>query len=307
MNSIQSILEVLKKKVSHGSTYIQRNYNEYGVATFKFNPRASTQEINDFHQQFQQTLPQEYTDFLTIHNGCEIFVLADGRGVSLYSLEKVYKETINSNEEGILSELKDDFWVIGEMNDGAILINRTTLAHSKDIPYMEWCYAVGIEETADTIGKNFKDFLKYTVISQGDLFWEWSTTEVDEEDYTIEANSEDYSTDGHSVVYENPYSAVEIKIEYPYEKISPYRLEISGIKDQMKTVLSSFESEDDFPLIIEEILEELNRWETTEIPIHLIQCEVRSLLKDQQPRKEELSYNNAHDFLNSPPQIFLGR
>lgn len=307
MNSIQSILEILKKKVSHGSTYIQRNYNEHGVATFKFNPPASTQEISDFHKQFQQILPQEYIDFLTIHNGCEIFVLADGRGVTLYSLEEVYKETLNSNEEGILSELRDDFWIIGEMNDGAILINRSTLTHSKDIPYMEWCYAVGIEETADTIGKKFKDFFKYIMISQGDMFWEWLTTEVDEKDYTLEADSEDYSTERHSTVYENPYSDVEIIIEYPFEKISPYRVEISGIKDQMKTVLSSFESEDDFPSIIEEILDELNRWETNEIPIHLIQHEVRSLIEGQQPRKEELSYNNAHQFLNSPPNIFFGR
>lgn len=204
MNTIQSMLQILRKKIEHGSTYVQRSHDEHGAATFQFGAPVTANQISEFERRFSQELPSEYVDFLMIHNGCELFILGDGRGTILFPLDKVQEETVKSMEEGILSELKDEFWLIGEMNDGAILINRSTIKNSKDVPYMEWCYAVGAEETADPIGKEFKDFLNYTIVSQGDMFWEWTSSKV-EEGEGYEPDVEGHAHDVFEASHGSPY------------------------------------------------------------------------------------------------------
>lgn len=306
MNTIQSMLQILRKKIEHGSTYVQRSHDEHGAATFQFGAPVTANQISEFERRFSQELPSEYVDFLTIHNGCELFKLGDGRGTILFPIDRVQKETVKSMEEGILSELKDEFWLIGEMNDGAILINRSTIKNSKDVPYMEWCYAVGVEETADPIGKDFKDFLKYIIISQGDMFWEWTSSKV-EEDGDYEEDLEDVAYGVSEVDLASPYDEIEIRIEYPYEKISPYRVKILGVEGRGKTVLSSFEWDGDFLLVLDEISEEMDRWEILDVLIDLVQYEARSLIKGRHPRKEKRKYIGMEDFLSNPPKKFPGR
>lgn len=306
MNTIQSMLQILRKKIERGSTYVQRSHDEHGVATFKFGAPVTTNQISEFERRFRQELPREYVDFLTSHDGCELFILDDGRGTILFPLEKVQEETLKSMEEGILSGLKDEFWLIGEMNDGAILINRSTIKNSKDVPYMEWCYAVGAEEMADPIGKDFKDFLKYVIISQGDMFWEWTSSETEEED-GYEPDVEGHAHDVSEANHRKPYEEIEIRIEYPYEKISPYRVEILGAEGSEKTVLSSFERDGDFLLILDEISEEMDRWEILDVPIDLVQYEARSLIQGRHPCKERMKYIGMEDFLSNPPVKFSGR
>lgn len=306
MNTIQSMLQILRKKIEHGSTYVQRSHDEHGAATFKFGAPVTANQISEFERRFSQELPSEYVDFLTIHNGCELFILGDGRGTILFPIDKVQEETVKSMEDGMLSELKDEFWLIGEMNDGAILINRSTIKNSKDVPYMEWCYAVGVEETADPIGKDFKDFLKYIIISQGDMFWEWTSSKVEEG----EGYEEDLEGVAHGVSevdLASSYDEIEIRIEYPYEKISPYRVKILGVEGRGKTVLSSFEWDGDFLLVLDEISEEMDRWEIFDVPIDLVQYEARSLIQARHPRKEKRKYIGMEDFLSNPPKKFPGR
>lgn len=310
MISIKSVLQILKLKIDSGSTYIQRNYNEHGLATFKFHSPVKKHEILNFENQYNQSLPKEYVDFLSLHNGCELFMLEDDRGVILYSLEEVHEKTLESMEGGILSELQDDFWLIGEMNEGSILINRSLLRDSPESTYMEWCYAVGSDEIADVIGKNFKDFLKYLVISQGDMFWEWSTPDIEyneeeEEDSFVISNEKE-----HMFLQNNRelYNQVMINIEYPYNKISGYQVEIVGVnKKNKKNLLSSFESNEKFLKVLKDILDELERWDVTNVPIYLVQREVRPFTYDQSPRREEIKYEKSTDFQNNPPQVFFGR
>ncbi|MEI4463775.1 SMI1/KNR4 family protein [Exiguobacterium indicum] len=306
MNTIQSIFQVLRKKIEHGSTYVQRSHDEHGIATFQFDAPASVHQISEFERRFSQKLPHEYVDFLTIHNGSELFILGDGRGTILFPLEKVQEETLRSMEEGMLSGLKDEFWVIGEMNDGAILINRSTMQNSKDTPYMEWCYAVGAEGMADPIGQNFKDFLKYVVISQGDMFWEWTSNMLEDDD-VLEADLEGLAHDVSDTDHGSPYDEVEMRIEYPYEEASPYRVKILGSVGREKTVLSSFEWDGDFLRVLDEISDELDRWEIDDVPIDLVQYEARSLIRGRHPRKERRKYIGTEDFLSNPPKKFSGR
>lgn len=306
MNTIQSMLQILRKKIEHGSTYVQRSHDEHGEASFQFGAPVTANQIYEFEKRFSQDLPREYVDFLTIHNGCELFILGDGRGTILFPLEKVQEQTLKSMEDGLLSGLKDEFWLIGEMNDGAILINRSTIKNSKDVPYMEWCYAVGADETADPIGKDFKDFLNYVIISQGDMFWEWTSSEIEKEK-GYEEDLEGHARDISEVDHASPYDEVEIRIEYPYEQISPYRVKILGVEEREKTVLSSFECEGDFLQVLNEISDELDRWEIIDVPIDLVQYEARSLIQGRYPRKERKKYIGSEDFLSNPPEKFSGR
>lgn len=62
-------------------------------------------------------------------------------------------------------------------------------------------------------------------------------------------------------------------------------MKILGVEGCEKTVLSSFELEEDFFHIMDEISDELDRWEIIEVPIDLVQYEARSLIQGRHPRK----------------------
>lgn len=98
-----------------------------------------------------------------------------------------------------------------------------------------------------------------------------------------------------------------MRIEYPYEDVSPYRVKILGAEGREKTVLSSFERDSDFLLILDEISEEMERWEILDVPINLVQYEARSLIQGRHPRKERRKYIGMEDFLSNPPIKFSGR
>ncbi|MDT0173861.1 SMI1/KNR4 family protein [Exiguobacterium sp. BRG2] len=138
MNQIEAVLDVLSQKINHGSTFIQRRYDT-GVAQFNLNDPVTEQAIQSFEKQFKLTLPSEYKTFLRLHDGAELFMI-QGLGIELYPLEKVIEMTIQAKEYDLIHEDYDHFLMIGEMNEGYVLI-QTEDAKTDDLhPICTGCF-----------------------------------------------------------------------------------------------------------------------------------------------------------------------
>ncbi|WP_041256025.1 SMI1/KNR4 family protein [Exiguobacterium antarcticum] len=69
MNQIAAVLDGLQQKINHGSTFIQRKYNEIGQAKFNFPAPVTATSLAAFEAEFNQKLPSEYQTFLELHDG----------------------------------------------------------------------------------------------------------------------------------------------------------------------------------------------------------------------------------------------
>ncbi|WP_214853507.1 SMI1/KNR4 family protein [Exiguobacterium sp. s166] len=209
MNQIAVVLDGLKQKISHGSTFIQRSYNSIGQATFHLPKPVKPETLQAFEAAFKQPLPSEYQTFLELHNGAKLFMLGD-EGLVLHPLEEVIEKTIEAKEDGLIDEDYDHYWIIGEINEGYLLIH-TDHAKTEDTPYMYWKYHEGSTEDTDAIGQNFGTFLERSMIAQGDIYWEFNSFDVREDDYYVEEETEDVQA-GVPIASEE---RVRIEIEYP--------------------------------------------------------------------------------------------
>lgn len=209
INQIAVVLDGLKQKISHGSTFIQRSYNSIGQATFHLPKPVKPETIQAFETEFKQPLPSEYQTFLELHDGAKLFMLGD-EGLVLHPLEEVIEKTIEAKEDGLIDEDYDHYWIIGEINEGYLLIH-TDHAKTEDTPYMYWKYHEGSTEDTDAIGQNFGTFLERSIIAQGDMYWEFNSFDVREDDYYVEEEMEDVQA-GVPIASEE---RVRIEIEYP--------------------------------------------------------------------------------------------
>ncbi|WP_214769542.1 SMI1/KNR4 family protein [Exiguobacterium sp. s133] len=113
MKQIAAILDGLKQKIDHGSTFIQRSYNSIGQATFHLPKPIRPETLQAFQAEFEQPLPSEYQTFLELHDGAKLFMLGD-EGLVLYPLEEVIEKTIEAKGDGLIDEDYGHYWIIGE-------------------------------------------------------------------------------------------------------------------------------------------------------------------------------------------------
>ena len=219
MNQIAAVLGGLQQKISHGSTFIQRKYNEIGQAKFNLPEPVTAASLAAFEAEFNQKLPSEYQTFLELHDGADLFILDDGLGLVLHSLERVIEATNEAIEYELIHEDFDHYWVIGEINEGYLLINRE-FAKTEDTPYMYWVFHELSTEDADPIGQNFGTFLEYSIIAQGDVFWEFKDFSIEKDDYFVEEDTpEEKVNPPISIRF---VDSVRVEIEYPISKNDSY-------------------------------------------------------------------------------------
>ena len=219
MNQIAAVLGGLQQKISHGSTFIQRKYNEIGQAKFNLTEPVTAASLAAFEAEFNQKLPSEYQTFLELHDGADLFILDDGLGLVLHSLERVIEATNEAIEYELIHEDFDHYWVIGEINEGYLLINRE-FAKTEDTPYMYWVFHELSTEEANPIGQNFGTFLEYSIIAQGDVFWEFKDFSIEKDDYFVEEDTpEEKVNPPISIRF---VDSVRVEIEYPISKNDSY-------------------------------------------------------------------------------------
>ncbi|OIN66376.1 SMI1/KNR4 family protein [Exiguobacterium sp. KRL4] len=219
MNQIAAVLGGLQQKISHGSTFIQRKYNEIGQAKFNLPEPVTASSLAAFEAEFNQKLPSEYQTFLELHDGADLFILDDGLGLVLHSLDRVIEATNEAIEYELIHEDFDHYWVIGEINEGYLLINRE-FAKMEDTPYMYWVFHELSTEEADSIGQNFGTFLEYSIIAQGDVFWEFKDFSIEKDNYFVDEETPE--EDVKPPISIRFVDSVRVEIEYPVSETNSY-------------------------------------------------------------------------------------
>lgn len=314
MNQIAAVLGGLQQKINHGSTFIQRKYNEIGQAKFNFPEPVTASSLAAFEAEFNQKLPSEYQTFLELHDGADLFILDDGLGLVLYSLDKVIESTIEAKEDGLIDEDFDYFWVIGEVNEGYLLIH-TEHAKTEDTPYMYWKYHEGTTEDADPIGQNFGTFLEYSIIAQGDVFWEFKDFSIEKDNYFV-----DEETPEEDVKPPLPIKfvdSVRVEIEYPIAKSgSYYTVSIYEGKSRKEQLMSKYNDGPRFKKLIEDARELLADRRFQYSSIHVLQTESRffrneeetgdPLIRNDNPQRQGLTYDGYRAFADQLPRPLPG-
>ena len=316
MNQIAAVLGGLQQKISHGSTFIQRKYNEIGQAKFNLPAPVTAASLAAFEAEFNQKLPSEYQTFLELHDGADLFILDDGLGLVLHSLEQVIEATQEAIEHDLIHEDFDHYWVIGELNEGYLLINRE-FAKTEDTPYMYWVFHELSTEDADPIGQNFGTFLEYSIIAQGDVFWEFKDFSIEKDNYFVDEETLEATVKPPMPI--KFVDSVRVEIEYPISKTDSdyeYTVSIYEGKSGKERLMSRHEGGSRFNKLIEDVRNRLSGRQFHYSLINVFQTESRfweneeetgdSLIINESPQKQGLSYDGYRAFADQLPRPLPG-
>ncbi|MCM3169063.1 SMI1/KNR4 family protein [Peribacillus frigoritolerans] len=166
---IQNTLTGLKKLLNSNDQMKIISYEgEVREITCSFNSEAATAEIEKFENENSIKLPEDYKEFLTLHNGARIYESIEedgeklGDGLEIFSLDEIkqYQEIEYLSEHGI---------PIAHLLNDCYLILDTEKLKSGDPNYLNILEFTELS----SLNLNFEIFLDRFIISQGEAFWSW--------------------------------------------------------------------------------------------------------------------------------------
>lgn len=166
---VNKTLKGLKKRLdTKNQLILSGRAGAVSNAVCKFNPPASLEEINEFEASIKFTLPEDYKDFLLLHNGSIIFdqLIGDiyvGGGLKIFSLDEMNKARHD------LHLLPPNYLPIAHLLDGQYLVINHHCIKDKDPNYLFMTDL--LEHTL--LKLNFEIFLDRYIIAQGNNFWDW--------------------------------------------------------------------------------------------------------------------------------------
>lgn len=183
--SIDQLFKGLKERLdSEGTTILlnEEGFNEKAKCSFE--EPATIEEITKAEKEFKFKFPDDYKQFLLLHNGATIFsrLDEDGRELGgelwLFSIDEV-REAIEDYELK-----KGNYLPIGSVFDQSLAISSEPLKKGS-LNYL--CIAEIVDEY-ESIELNLELFLSRYITSSGQNFWEWNWITADrhyedEEDY----------------------------------------------------------------------------------------------------------------------------
>ncbi|TVX85531.1 SMI1/KNR4 family protein [Paenibacillus agilis] len=93
--NIEHLINNFKNRFNSSNNLLIQDYDgDLQEVSYELNPPATLDEIKYFQQQADIQLPQEYIDFLLLHNGARFFTSNRGEDTSVYSLSQL-KETLS--------------------------------------------------------------------------------------------------------------------------------------------------------------------------------------------------------------------
>ncbi|PGZ93353.1 SMI1/KNR4 family protein [Bacillus sp. AFS029533] len=175
MELLNRTLNGLKKRLEKANTiYIQHTEGMVYEVTCDFKASASEKALKLFENQTGYTLPQDYKDFLKLHNGSSLLYTPDyGDGIELFSIEYTL-ELYESWKEH--SAFERNLFAIGTCKDGYLLIDADLCKPkpNRDGNYIHWLIDGGSEEDVIPLHTNFELWLDRIIAAQGDDYWNWS-------------------------------------------------------------------------------------------------------------------------------------
>ncbi|MBZ5201844.1 SMI1/KNR4 family protein [Planomicrobium chinense] len=163
MSKINITLEALKKRLdSKGLLEVQQEDGYVTKVKMNFNPPATESEL----QKLPFTVPEDYKEFLRLHNGGLIFSHPQyGSGFELFTIDEILEYRAIPGYD-----YPDNWFPIAYGYDGCYLIVTDKVVGNGYLYVMDTGYNF---EDNMYIGMNFEDWLEKFVIAQGSKFWEW--------------------------------------------------------------------------------------------------------------------------------------
>lgn len=165
---MKNILDGLKKRLDKNNEILIQSSEGYcylGKCIFK--EPTTNENINKFETETGWNIPEEFREFLLIHNGAEFFSYDYGGACGVNSLDDIITEYK-------FAPLHEYYYPIGSYVDlGQILINDKRVKEGRK----DYMFLVADVELID-FKCDFKTWLDRMIITQGINYWEWKTKEV---------------------------------------------------------------------------------------------------------------------------------
>ena len=167
--SFANVLNGLKTRLNDTNLLtIQSSDGHLYNMSFKFNAPVDEDVINS-----TENLPEDYKNFLRLHNGADFFSWEYGTSFYIYSLEEALS-VLEKVKTGIYvpMEYKDDWFPIGYVQDiGGVYIDL-----SSDKNYLILMGIPVYELLCD-----FPTWLDRMIRANGEMYWEWAGKELVQE------------------------------------------------------------------------------------------------------------------------------
>lgn len=166
---VSKCLDVLKKRLQGDFLLVQQEEGILEKKSFVFHKPASVKEIDDFFNNRNWHIPEDYKEFLTYHNGALLFggEYYDG-GMDILSLEKIDNFLI---EYDYL--LPSHCYPIGYYHSAIIFIDSEICKKSNE--YLYWQTCIDKYDRALELRMNFETWLDLFIVAQGTEYWLWPT------------------------------------------------------------------------------------------------------------------------------------
>ncbi|QHW30969.1 SMI1/KNR4 family protein [Paenibacillus rhizovicinus] len=174
---IMKSLESLKNRLTkEGITLRFTAEGSYSEVKFTFNPPATQSEINNYMTKWSITLPEDYLEFLRIHDGGSLFASPEyGGGIELLSLERI------DELYSVYDDLLPKGWIPVAVEEGEeFLFIDTNSVCGRDYTNLYWCELADVRRNPSSLNANFELWFDRFIIAEGNKYctWMWMKPEI---------------------------------------------------------------------------------------------------------------------------------
>lgn len=172
MKKIITSIDTFKKRLDQDhNLVIQQENGELFPVTFQWNQPATVQEINQFTQLTRWDIPEDFRQFLLLHNGAKLFIPDNQMSsLNLFSISEMLDFYKQDYKNYVNAGFPESWYMIGWYHGyGEYIFIDSNLVRSKSFGYMGYSQVGQVME----INLNFETWLDRVFVAQGERYWLW--------------------------------------------------------------------------------------------------------------------------------------
>ncbi|CAJ1001053.1 SMI1/KNR4 family protein [Brevibacillus aydinogluensis] len=166
---VEKTLSALKERIAKNQTFIQQEDGETFEVDYVWNEPATEAEILSLIETTGWMIPEDYKEFLLLHNGASLFV-AEMSAMKLHSINEILTY-FEEYEEFYKYSYPKSWYMIGTYHG----YGEYLFIDSERVKQGKKDYLVIVEE-GDTqrVPLNFEEWIDRFIVCQGEHFWNWN-------------------------------------------------------------------------------------------------------------------------------------